>query len=387
MKSQLDSGGRPRVLVLTPDYPPAVGGIEALASGLVSSWSRARPRVLTRTAPGSRSFDRENEVEIRRTTRLPGGIGNRLSLLWLNVAGLAQALRFRPAVVLNLHIVTSPAAWAARRLMGVPYVQYGHGKEIAARPRLARFAFGNAAAAVVVSAHTERLVAACGASGGRLSRIPPGVTIRSSPEKRDQPRDGRPIVVTVARLDDRHKGHDVMVRAIRAVRARFPDVLWVVVGDGSLRSAYEQMVRDEGLDGSVLFCGALSDAERDEWFERAAVFAMPSRIPPDGGGEGFGIVYLEAAAHGLPVVAGNAGGAVDAVEDGETGILVDPTDHLEVAEAIMQLLSDPAKANALGASAASRAQRFAWPRIAAEVEELLIETNQRHERPTRQSHR
>lgn len=371
------SAPRPRVLVLSPDYPPVIGGIETLAFGLVSSWSRVQSRVLTRSGPGSREFDSEHPAEVRRTACWPQQLGNRFSLLWLNGAALAQALRFRPDVILSLHIVTSPAAWAAKRLLGIPHVQYGHGKEIAARPRLARFAFDNAAAGIVVSTHTERLVSACGANEVALHRIPPGVRLPPADAERDSPAEGAPVVLTVSRLDDGHKGHDVMVKAIEVVRARVPDVLWVVIGDGALKPAYEQMVRDGGLDGSVLFCGTLSDAERDEWLDRATVFAMPSRVPAGGGGEGFGIAYLEAAARGVPAVAGNCGGAVDAVEDGKTGVLVDPSDHLAVAEAITQLLRDPARTNALGASAANRAQRFAWPRVAQEVEDLLIETSER----------
>ena len=100
---------------------------------------------------------------------------------------------------------------------------------------------------------------------------------------------------------------------------------------------------------------------------------MPSRLPPDGGGEGFGIVYLEAAAHGLPVVAGNVAGARDAVQDGVTGLLVDPTDPRAVAGAATRLLLDPEERSRLGQSGAERAAEFAWPRIVARVEQLALE--------------
>ena len=98
------------------------------------------------------------------------------------------------------------------------------------------------------------------------------------------------------------------------------------------------------------FLGAVSDAERDTWLRRADLLAMPSRLPGAGrAGEGFGIVYLEAGAYGKPVVAGNVGGALDAVRDGETGLLVDPADAHAVAEAIARLLLDPDLARRLGA--------------------------------------
>ena len=95
---------------------------------------------------------------------------------------------------------------------------------------------------------------------------------------------------------------------------------------------------------------------------------MPSRVPAGGfGGEGFGIVYLEADAHGCPSVAGNVGGAVDAVVDGETGLLVDPEDHVMSADALDRLLRDEPRRRAMGAAGAERAAEFAWPLIAARV--------------------
>jgi phosphatidylinositol alpha-1,6-mannosyltransferase len=357
----------PRVLVLTPDFPPPEGGIQALVVGLVSHWRRVRSLVVAPVGPESDDVARRSAIDLSRSVSLPGTIGRRISLLALNAAASARAIRYRPDLILSMHIVASPAASATGRVLGIPYVQYGHGDELVAHPRLARFAFENAVAGVVVSAHSEELVAACGVSSARLQRIPPGVDLPAHP---DRDRDRRPTIVTVARLEDRYKGHDVMIRALPRVRCRVPDLLWVVIGEGRLRAGYERMVKEAGLDGNVRFCGAVSDEDRDRWLDRASVFAMPSRI--DGGGEGFGIVYLEAAAHGLPVVAGACGGALDAVLDGKTGLLVDPLDEPAVAGALIELLEDREKAARLGAEGARRARQFAWPRIAAQVEELLI---------------
>jgi phosphatidylinositol alpha-1,6-mannosyltransferase len=147
----------------------------------------------------------------------------------------------------------------------------------------------------------------------------------------------------------------------------------VVAGGGPLKPSLEQQVSDSGLDDAVRFVGRIPDSEREHWLERAHVFAMPSRVPDEGtGGEGFGIVYLEAASHGLPVVAGDVAGARDAVANGETGILVDPADHVAVAGAISELLLDPARAAELGRAGAERARRFSWPAHAQAVRELIL---------------
>ena len=128
-----------------------------------------------------------------------------------------------------------------------------------------------------------------------------------------------------------------------------------------------------GVGDAVSLLGRVDDAERDGWLDRSSVFCMPSRVPPGGlGGEGFGIVYLEAGAHELPVVAGNVAGALDAV-DGETGILVDPADHRAVAAALIRVLSDPKLASRLGKAGREHAEAHAWPRIAARVEALVEE--------------
>jgi phosphatidylinositol alpha-1,6-mannosyltransferase len=187
-------------------------------------------------------------------------------------------------------------------------------------------------------------------------------------------RTGSPTLITVARLGERYKGFDVVARAMPLIRTRVPDARWVLVGDGPLRPYVEALVEAQSLDGAVEFVGEVSDAERDAWLDRAHLFVMPSRVPASGsGGEGFGIVYLEAAAHALPVVAGDAGGAPDAVVHGETGLLVDPGDHVAVADAVSELLLDRDRAEAFGRAGARRAREFAWPRVARRVEDLLLE--------------
>jgi phosphatidylinositol alpha-1,6-mannosyltransferase len=201
--------------------------------------------------------------------------------------------------------------------------------------------------------------------------IAPGVDL---PAEADPLPSARPTFVTVARLRDRYKGHDVLMRSLAIVRERVPDVLWVVVGDGPLRGELEALAGSEGLADAVRFVGSVSDEERDAWLRRCDLLAMPSRLPGEGqAGDGFGIAYLEAAVYGKPVVAGNVGGPLDAVADGESGLLVDPTDPRAVADAITTLLSDRELAQRLGRAAAERARSFSWPLVTGRVQALLLE--------------
>jgi phosphatidyl-myo-inositol dimannoside synthase len=365
------SGGeRPRLLVLTPDFPPDRGGIQLLAHRLVSGLEGFEIELVTLSAPGAESFDAASGLAITRVHAPPSLGAARNAALGLRA--LAVAARFRPRLQLNMHIVTSPAAALVRRALGARTIQYFYAKEIGARPRLATFAARNADVSVAISAYTAQLLAAAGVPASDDVRlIAPGV---------DLPADTRPLaaarptIVTVSRLADPYKGHDVLVDALALVRAEIPDVEWIVIGEGPLRPGLEALARAAGVADAVRFLGAVGDAERDRWLRTADVFAMPSRLPGGGlAGEGFGIVYLEAGAYGKPVLAGNVAGALDAVVDGETGLLVDPTDRRAVADALVRLLRERELAARLGRAAQKRAAGFAWPTVAQRVEALLRE--------------
>jgi phosphatidyl-myo-inositol dimannoside synthase len=358
----------PRLLVVTPDFPPARGGIQVLIHRLVSGLEGFDTQVVALGGEGAEQFDAGSGLKIRRVradARLRAARN-----LPLNALALREAARFRPQLTLSAHIVTSPAAAVIRRTLRARTVQYFYAKEIGHKPRLAAFAARRADAAISISAYTSGLLDALGVPSSSISLIPPGVDLPEDPEPLPA---GRPTMLTIARLEDRYKGHDVLVRSLGAIRERVPDVEWVVIGDGPLRGELEALSRSLGVADCIRFLGAVGDEERNAWLRRTDLLAMPSRLPRDGlAGEGFGIVYLEAGTYGKPVVAGNVAGALDAVSDGETGLLVDPTDASAVSEAITRLLLDRALAARLGAAGAERARRFAWPQIVGRVRELLL---------------
>ncbi len=340
-----------------------------LAHRVAAGMEGFETRVVAADAPGAAQFDAGDEMAVRRVKsdrRLGGGRN-----IPLNAIAVSEALRFRPQATLSVHIVTSPAAAVINRALGAPTVQYFHAKEVGAKPRLAAFAAQRAQAVIAVSAYTSRLIAGTGATPATTRLIPPGVDL---PVDTEPLPEARPTLLTIARLEDRYKGHDVIIRALPLVRASVPDAQWVVIGDGPLRSGLERLAVAHGVADAVHFLGAVSDEERNSWLRRAHALVMPSRLPDgDFAGEGFGIVYLEAGAYGKPVLAGNVAGALDAVADGESGLLVDPADHLAVAGAATKLLLDRDLARRLGEAGAVRAQSLAWPQTCRRVEALLLE--------------
>lgn len=356
-----------RVLVCTPDFPPARGGIQRLMGELAAHASRWDCRVVTLAHPAAVAAPLEQVT--RRVGS--GSLGHRADMARLSLATALEGWAWRPDAVLCGHVAASPGCVALGRLLGVPTVQYVYAKELLARPRLARWALRAATATVAVSNHAAALAVAAGADPTLVHVITPGVSAPARPGPRLADREGPPTILTVARLTDAHKGFDVMLRALASVRTRLPDARWVLVGDGPLRGELEQLARALAVADGVELRGQVGDDEVDAWFRRAHVFAMPSRVPLDGGGEGFGLVYLEAGARGLPCVAGKAGAVAEAVIDGTTGLLVDARDHVAVADALVRLLSEPELAARLGDAGRLRAQSLSWDVMIGQLDALV----------------
>ena len=144
----------------------------------------------------------------------------------------------------------------------------------------------------------------------------------------------QPVILTVARLaeHEQYKGYDSILRALPQISQRFPSVRYIIAGKGKDRARIERMIRDLGLQDSVTLAGFIPDYELCDHYNLCDLFAMPSK------GEGFGMVYLEALACGKPTIGGNTDGAVDALCDGELGVLVDPDDVDEIAQTIIEIL-------------------------------------------------
>jgi phosphatidylinositol alpha-1,6-mannosyltransferase len=230
-----------------------------------------------------------------------------------------------------------------------------------------------------ISGYTRDRLAPALAARTRLAQLSPGVDVDlftpaadgTAVRERYGLGDG-PVVVCVSRLVAR-KGQDVLVEGWPRVLARHPTARLLLVGGGPDEGSLRRAAAARGVAGSVVLTGAVPPAQLPEHYAAGDVFAMPCRTRRGGlDVEGLGMVYLEAAACGLPVVAGTSGGAPEAVREGVTGHVVDPRSPAAVADAVSGLLDDPARARAMGA--AGRAwveQRWSWDSIAATFGALL----------------
>jgi phosphatidylinositol alpha-1,6-mannosyltransferase len=335
-----------------------VGGIQLLLERLLEHLHGWEHQVITRSAPG--------RGPMVPTLRARGATGSR-SIAELNLRAAVTGRRLRPDIILNGHVITTPGAFAVAAGRGTPIVTYAYADELTHRPAITRLAVGRSAATIAISRYTAGIVRGF-APAGPVDLVMPGFDARHVAPQRDP----RPTVLTVARLADEYKGHDVVLRAMPGILRAVPDAQWLVAGDGPLRPSLEATARELGVAHSVRFLGYVSERERDHLLGRAWAFTMPSRLPPRGaGGEGFGIVYLEAAAAGLPVVAGRVAGALDAVDDGRTGLLVDPEDVGQVQGALIRLLTDSGLRESMGAAGPGWAAGFTWQRQADAVDAVL----------------
>jgi phosphatidylinositol alpha-1,6-mannosyltransferase len=156
------------------------------------------------------------------------------------------------------------------------------------------------------------------------------------------------VIVSVGRLVHR-KGQDVLIEAIPAIIEKVPEAHILMIGEGPYRGYLETRAKSLGIEDKITFIGRIQYADLPRYICAGDLFVMPSRSRLAGlEVEGLGIVYLEASACGLPVIAGDSGGAPDAVLEGETGLVVDGTQKIEVAAAVVELLLDPDRSKAMG---------------------------------------
>jgi phosphatidylinositol alpha-1,6-mannosyltransferase len=356
---------RPRLLLIAAVFPPEVGGIQLLTARLAQHLTGFETRIVAPAAPEPVDDAPQVLRAPASTLRLrgPARIGA------LNAYAATAARGFRPDVVISMHIATAPAAW----MLGAPYLQYVYASELAPRPGLARRALRRASRVVSISSYSRDLALRHGARSEQTIVVLPGVDQPAAPPRPEEHLRGA-HVIAVSRLVDSYKGHDTLIRAMPLVRSLVPESRARLIGDGRLRPYYERLAESIGASGYVDFLGAVSDGERDAELRAAAVFCLPVRNPSAGAGEGFGIALLEAGTFGLPVVAGRAGGAVDAVVDDETGILVDAgIDHEQLADALIRVLGDDDLRCRMGRGGMERARAFSWERMADDVGRLCHE--------------
>jgi phosphatidylinositol alpha-1,6-mannosyltransferase len=369
-----------RLCVISPNYPPMMGGIAAYASGLARAFAKAGHEVTVLALSPHRwrgSIGLESGLRTIRIPRLADRLrGLRARLFCRALDREMQASRPDLILVTNWWLEGLSELLLQRRSLP-PVLVAGYGREFlpeqasSARTTTHRAVLGKLAGALAISRFTAAQIAAAGVPEDRIIIVPGGI----DPERFQPPPDleqarrtlsfptGRTLL-TIARLI-RRKGVDTVIEALPAIAATVPNVHHVIIGDGPERACLADLADRLGVGERVRFLGAVSDADKVACLHLCDCFVMPSRDIPEEPPEGFGIVYLEANVCGKPVIAARSGGVEDAVEDGVSGRLVDPNRPDQLAKAAIALLTDPVGAREMGERGRVRVvTHFTWPAIA-----------------------
>jgi phosphatidyl-myo-inositol dimannoside synthase len=377
-----------RVLLVTNDFPPRRGGIQSYLHELVGHLVGAgNGYALTVYAPkwkGCDEFDEQARATGYEVVRHP-------TTLMLPAPGVDQRMRrlisdndietvwFGAAAPLALLAPRARSAGAGRVIASTHGHEVGWSMLPVARNALRRIGDGTDVV-TYVSRYTRGRFASAFGPRAALEYLPPGVDVdrfAPDPAARTEMRSryglgDRPVIVCLSRLVPR-KGQDMLIRALPAIRERVDGAALVIVGGGPYLDTLQKLAGEADVSEHVVFTGGVPGAELPAHHAMADVFAMPCRTRGAGlDVEGLGIVFLEASATGVPVVAGRSGGAPETVLDGETGRVVNGGDVDEITTAVSEILADRQRAAKMGAAGRRWAvDNWQWRNQAARLQALL----------------
>lgn len=391
-----------KCLIVTTHYRPLIGGAQAVYDALAA----AAPdyfTVLTASsdpatgleAEGWRDFDASAPYEVCRIEAMRAPVLTGRVTLFAKLRSRLRERVIRRQVIRAVDAELKSGAYGAlcigaldalgwlvpllQKRSDVPVYIYTHGEEISQKPysdnadEARRQSLQSASGIVAVSSFTARLITEkYGVPAARVRTITNGVDLErfcdrpAENVRRHLGLDLGPLVLTLGRLVER-KGFDKLIEAWPRIQAAVPQARLAIAGSGPQEAALRAAVGDQGTGDSIKFLGRVAAEMLPSLYASADLFVMPNRTMPDGDTEGFGLVFLEAAASGTPSVGGAAGGAVDAVRHGKTGLLVDGWDVSAIAFAVTDMLTDEVKRKSMGQAAMAFAQTQGWPDKAVEA--------------------
>lgn len=372
-----------KVLILSDDFLPTPGGIAIFVCNLCIQLGKDGYQVdiLTCTRAESELADENQFYRLSRYS-----LSRRLSSLVPVVKTLRLHQKNRYDVVFIGHFMTTHAlgALVLRWLWGVPYVILSHGNDLRysvstrTDAMVAHWLLGHAALMLGNSHYTIQCLREIGYKG-KAEVLNPGVDVVqfhpgviTSDVRQRYGLDGHQVLLTTARLVAK-KNVEGVLRALPQVIEQVPNVLYLVAGGGEERERLERLCDELRLRSQVRFLGHVENRQLPGLYCASDLFVMPSyEVKGSGDIETFGISFVEANACGLPVIGGRSGGTVDAVIDGETGLLVDPYDVDAISTAIIRVLTDRALARRLGENGRRRVEReLSWDRVGERLERYL----------------
>jgi phosphatidylinositol alpha-1,6-mannosyltransferase len=369
-----------RTLIVTNDFPPRQGGIQSFIHHLAIGQPAGSVVVYASDHTGSAQFDAAQPFPVVRHDSglmVPTPAVRQQAIAILR-AHDCTAVWFGASAPLGLLAPALRAAGARRIVASTHGHEVGWAMLPGARQALRRIG-RHCDIITYLGEYTSRRLRRAFGPHAVLRLLAPGVDVETfhpgvdgSAVRARYGLSGRPVIVCVSRLVPR-KGQDTLIRALPAIRTQVPDATLLLVGAGPYRDELTAIAQRSGVAQHVVLAGGVPWSELPAHYAAGDVFAMPCRTRRAGMDvEGLGIVYLEASATGLPVLAGASGGAPDAVREGESGYVVDGRDEPAVTARLTTLLTDPDLRARMGAAGRAWVQRdWRWDVVAGQLTEML----------------
>jgi len=364
-----------KTLFITEWFMPDVGGSITIYDNVYRKYGPGDIFVLTRITKGCKDYDKKSGISTYRIPYITSVILKPESLLiyigfFIYAVFLILVKRIK-VIHCDQVLRAGLVAFLVHKILRIPYVIYAHGEEITLRALYNRNAMKriyNAASLVIANSNnTKNLLSNLGVERSKIEVIYPGVdTVKFNPEldhfalKKRYSIESNPVLLTVGRLEKR-KGHDMVIKSLPTVLKKIPNLVYLIAGKGKEEDRLKSLVQELHLEKNVIFAGEIDYDELPLYYCSCDVFIMANRELKDGNIEGFGIVFIEAAACGKPVIAGDSGGAREAVMDGVTGFVVNPNDIKSISEKIITLLENSSMSEQMGSKGRRRVEsEFDW---------------------------
>lgn len=371
-------------LLITLEFPPQIGGVGNYLFNIVNYFPTQDIVVLAEKTPTLPPFTNYKVYRKKLLTTFKF-----IWPKWIFLFFLAKKIIKKESIKyiqVSHALPVGTVALMIKKYLGLPYLVYTHGMDILLpqsskrKTRLIKSIFNNADRVIANSRFTKDELLKLGVDDEKITIVHP--CANSVPKKIDLKKQeeivnkyhlqDKKMLFTVGRLVTR-KGHDLVIKSLRKVIERFPNVVYLVSGDGPNKQNLINLTDAMNLSDKVIFLGEISDDDLQIFYRLCNIFIMPAReIKEKGDVEGFGLVFLEASLFAKPVIGGKSGGQPDAIEDGYSGLLVNPNDEYEIANTIIKLLESPELAEKLGQQGRQRVlEKFRWDEEAKKIINLL----------------
>jgi len=373
-------------LIVSVDFPPHKDGVSTVSGELAEKLTRLGKKIVV-VGPyekGVKDFDRKLPFKVYRTPFYNLGY---IRFIPIAIITSFLLLKYKVNAVFSMNIAYSGiCSFFLSKIFRFKYISFAYGYEfrkVKNNPILRNLylkIYRDSKAIFAISNYVLQKLIEFGVDSQKIKLVHPGTDpdkfypskVSDSDYRRYNISENSKVILTVGRLVER-KGHDMVIKAMPYIIAKFPNALYFIAGDGPQRKKLERLTNDLKVSKYIRFLGKVSDRELLKLYNMCSLFIMPSReIKNQGQVEGFGIVYLEANACSKPVIASCSGGIEDCVIDGYNGIIINPLDLEDIKNVTIKLLEDKELREKLGAQGRQRVlDEFNWSNFVNSVFDIV----------------